>query len=251
MGNVRTENKKRSDAAHWAILRCPDCETYVEDDRGGRVLPGPDNWCDAHRCAAITRAGTRCRCAATYPDMRACGIHAEAAAPASRPDSRQQGEAGRLHGQAPPAGAARTRGSTAAPVTRTALRRAGSPWRILVHERGGGRKSYDVSNDPAAPARQAETIRQVNEIRPGMDPFEDTTSVTVLEGTEFDELVIGRWIHLEQMDTRRWWINVGGVTINVRADRDGRPKRIDVFGPGDYADPEKGCTYEVTWNDGD
>jgi hypothetical protein len=127
-------------------------------------------------------------------------------------------------------------------------RRAGSPWRILVHEYAGERKAYDVSNDPAAPGRHAETTRRLNEMRPDLPPSEEATAVTVLAGTEFDELVVGKWIHLEQMDTGRWWMNVGGVTVNISADRDGRPRRVSVYGPGDYAEPEEGCTYEVEWS---
>jgi len=134
-------------------------------------------------------------------------------------------------------------------------RRAGSPWRILVHEwigaKGGGGirygRAYDVSNDPASPARGAETARRLSEIRPGLPPFEDTTDRTVIEGTEFDELVIGRWIHLEQMDAGVWHIIIGGVVVTVRADRDGRPRRVDVYGPGDYDGPVEGCAYSVAW----
>lgn len=139
------------------------------------------------------------------------------------------------------------------------LRRAGSPWRILVHEYVGKRgkdgpkygRAYNVTNDPAAPERHAETHRQLYSIRPDVEPPEDATSITVLEGTEFDELVIGEWIHLEQMDTGRWWCNLGGVTINIQVDRDGRPKRVRVSGPGDYAEPEEGCEYTLEWSAGD
>ena len=111
-------------------------------------------------------------------------------------------------------------------------RRAGSRWRILVHEISGERRAHDVTSDPRSP---------------------DLTSHVVLEGTEFDELVIGRWIHLEQMDTGRWWCNFGGVTINITADRDGRPKVVDVSGPGDYGEAVEGCRYSLTWSadDGD
>lgn len=31
----------------------------------------------------------------------------------------------------------------------------------------------------------------------------------------FDELVIDNWFHLEQMDDRSWWMDVGGHHINV------------------------------------
>ena len=103
----------------------------------------------------------------------------------------------------------------------------------------------------AAPARGAETARRLSEIRPDLPPFEDTTARTVLEGTEFDELVIGRWIHLEQMDAGAWHIIIGGVVVTVRADRDGRPKRVAVYGPGDYDGPADGCEYDLTWTAGD
>lgn len=45
-------------------------------------------------------------------------------------------------------------------------------------------------------------------------------------------------------------MNVGGVTINVTADRDGRPKVVDVYGPGDYGEAVAGCRYELTWTGG-
>lgn len=134
-------------------------------------------------------------------------------------------------------------------------RRAGSPWRILVHEWIGAKngngirygRAYDVSNDPSAHARGAETARRLSEIRPDLPPFEDATDRTVLEGTEFDELVIGRWIHLEQMDAGVRHIVIGGVVVMVRADRDGRPRRVSVHGPGDYDGPAEGCEYDLTW----
>lgn len=115
-------------------------------------------------------------------------------------------------------------------------RRAGSPWRILVHEWLGAKATdgirygtaYHAGNDPSA--------------LPG------GTDCTVLEGTEFDELVIGSWIHLEQVDAGKWWVTIGGVTVNVTADRDGRPRLVDVYGPGDYDDRREGCRYSVTWS---
>jgi hypothetical protein len=119
----------------------------------------------------------------------------------------------------------------------TRARRAGSRWRILVHEWRGTKypgqplygHAYHISSDP----RQAED-------------GEHLTSTT-LAGTEFDELVVGRWIHIEQMDTGKWWMNVGGVTINITADRDGCPKVVDVFGPGTYDDAVEGCRYSIAW----
>lgn len=39
----------------------------------------------------------------------------------------------------------------------------------------------------------------------------------------FDELVIDHWLHVEMMDDRLWWIDVGGTHINIWIDGDGRP----------------------------
>jgi len=72
----------------------------------------------------------------------------------------------------------------------------------------------------------------------------------ILTGAEFDELVVGQWIHIEQLDVGLWWMNIGGVTIHVAADRDGRPKSVTIDGPGHYDDPRAGCTYELrAWTD--
>jgi hypothetical protein len=81
------------------------------------------------------------------------------------------------------------------------LRTAGSRWRLLAHERFPGKKM----------SGQAHHIE--------------------IPGTEFDELAVGRWCHIEQMDVGRWWMNIGGVTLWVDADRDGRAKSVTVFGP--------------------
>jgi hypothetical protein len=141
-------------------------------------------------------------------------------------------------------------------VTRPKPRRAGSPWRILVHEWLGTKsttgfrygRAYHVGNDPTAPGRGAETARRLNEMRPDLPPTSDTTAYTVLEGTEFDELVCGSWIHAEQMDAGKWWVNIGGVTVNVTADRDGRPRKVDVYGPDDYDGRREVCEYSLTWS---
>ena len=63
--------------------------------------------------------------------------------------------------------------------------------------------------------------------------------------------MVGRWLWAEQMDAGVWHIVIGGVVVMVRADRDGRPKRVSVHGPGDYDGPVEGCEYEVTWTAGD
>ena len=112
------------------------------------------------------------------------------------------------------------------------LRTAGAQWRLLAHERRGQRRSHGIG-----PADHPENSQHhVHHDLP--------------EAVEFDELVVGRWLHVEQMDSGVWWMNVGGVTVLVSADRDGRPKRVTVYGPGDYDDPVAGCGYECTWSAG-
>jgi hypothetical protein len=97
------------------------------------------------------------------------------------------------------------------------LRTAGSRWRLLAHERISGQR---ISGD-------AHHIQ--------------------IPGTEFDELAVGQWCHIEQMDIGQWWMNIGGVTLWVNADRDGRAKCVTVYGPGSYADAVTGCKYEIVW----
>jgi hypothetical protein len=125
------------------------------------------------------------------------------------------------------------------PPTRPAkrLRRPGSPWRLLAHEwlgpRPGGPHyglSYHVSNNPP-------------DYPPG-----DWRRDHILEGSEFDELVVSKWLHLEQMDTGSWWMVAGGVTINIRVDRDGRTKAVLVEGPNDNHGPVEGAKYRLVWN---
>jgi hypothetical protein len=116
------------------------------------------------------------------------------------------------------------------------VRRAGSPWRILVHEAlSGGRsgKTHHVTSHATFG---------------GSTPDSDLSKTHVIDGTEFDELVVGHWIHVEQMDSRLWWMNIAGVTINVRVDRDGRAYGVDVYGPGDYASAEYGVRYTLAWS---
>ncbi|MBE4790281.1 hypothetical protein [Streptomyces caniscabiei] len=121
------------------------------------------------------------------------------------------------------------------------LRRPGGRWRLLVHEylgrvpgqrEGAGGPAHTVTPDPAF-ARK--------------NPDGDLSRTHLIAGTEFDELVVGSWLHVEQLDTSVWWANIGGVTVHVTADRDGRPKRVWVCGPEDYDAPRPGCAYELSW----
>jgi hypothetical protein len=116
------------------------------------------------------------------------------------------------------------------------LRRAGGKWRLLVHEWIGAQpdgttygSAHHVTNDPAFGGTHPDTVHSRTHVLPA--------------STEFDELVVGRWLHVEQMNTGRWWMNVGGVTLWVEVDRDGRPTRVTTYPAGEYADPVPGCAY--------
>ena len=110
------------------------------------------------------------------------------------------------------------------------LRRSGSPWAFLVHTWDGDTQtpSHTISNQKVRPDSEHH--------RGHLFPL-----------AEFDELTVGRWLHIEQMGNRVWWMNLGGVTVHVVADRDGRPTKVRVDGPGDYDDPVAGCVYELEW----
>lgn len=62
-------------------------------------------------------------------------------------------------------------------------------------------------------------------------PDSDTFVAHEFPDTEFDELVVGRWCHIEAMDDNQWCMSIGGVTLHVTTDRDGRPKKVRVDGP--------------------
>ena len=38
----------------------------------------------------------------------------------------------------------------------------------------------------------------------------------------FDELVLGQWLHLEQMTDDTWWMRVGDARVDVKVLPDGR-----------------------------
>ena len=58
--------------------------------------------------------------------------------------------------------------------------------------------------------------------------------------TEFDELVIDAWLHIEQMDTRWWWMQIGPLAVNVHVGKAGRAERVivDVTDPGPNDPPD-------------
>lgn len=105
------------------------------------------------------------------------------------------------------------------------LRRPGARWRLLVHEMDGARsvRSHHVAPNPddKHPDRKYRTHHELP------------------ANTEFDEFVVGRWLHIEQMDHATWWMNIGGLVVHVTADRDGRPTQVRA----DMEQEIDGCDY--------
>lgn len=120
-------------------------------------------------------------------------------------------------------------------MTRRPLRRAGAVWRVLVHHHPTGGPKSDMAHTV-----QSDRVT-------GRDDGKYSRT-TVLDRTELDEVVVGSWLHLESLGTGLWWMAIGGVVVHVQADRDGRPHRVTVHGPGDWNDPVEGCEYDLTWS---
>lgn len=77
--------------------------------------------------------------------------------------------------------------------------RPGSHWRILAHELDGS--SYG-------------------------EPIEDDHEHR--GPSEFDELVVDEWLHLEQLDKRLWYMRLGPLLIHVTVGERGRAKQVSV-----------------------
>ena len=128
----------------------------------------------------------------------------------------------------------------------TDYRRAGSRWRLLVHRMrpdGDNGASIHAQSHPSTPLR----------LHPDAAPLETSladihaqfAAELDLPGTEFDELAVGSWLHVEQLDTGHYWMSVGGVVLHVTADPDGRPTLVTVHTAGEYEQRIPGCEYQV------
>jgi hypothetical protein len=107
---------------------------------------------------------------------------------------------------------------------------AGGRWRLLVHDRLARKTGgilYDTSRSVASSRKLA-----------GEDGPHMVT--TVLEDTEFDELVVGSAIHVEQLGEGAYWLDIGGLVVNVQIDRDGRPRSVMA-----ELEPVDGVTYKL------
>ena len=124
------------------------------------------------------------------------------------------------------------------------------PWRIKVDEWEGREPGSGERHGMYGVAHNLLSHPREGRLPDSPDPVnEEWDRHYVFPATELDEVVVGRWCHLEQMDTGRWWANMAGVTLWIEADRDGRPTSASVFGPHDYDQPAPGCSYTVDWHD--
>lgn len=93
----------------------------------------------------------------------------------------------------------------------------GYRWRILAHRD----KGESVSIVSAWTRRAAD--RWWKKAMPGQKRPAAEREQVVREPSCFDELVIDNWFHLEQMDSRTWWVCVAGYHIWVRIPTKGEP----------------------------
>lgn len=92
----------------------------------------------------------------------------------------------------------------------------GAAWRILAHGRGrNGRVDIRSADYPAPRFGHAAAMKAL-----GIEP------TTLAKRTVLDEVVIsGGVLHLEQLDTRTWWLCIGEDMLTFTVRRDGTVKR--------------------------
>jgi hypothetical protein len=88
------------------------------------------------------------------------------------------------------------------------------PWRVLAHHRLPGQDRLSATELDA-------TGRSYHA---GSDSLPDT---------DFDELVVGQWLHVEWMDADRWWVRIGDVAIWITVDPSGDARQVEIYPPRD------------------
>jgi DNA polymerase IIIc chi subunit len=82
--------------------------------------------------------------------------------------------------------------------------RPGSTWRFLAHEW----KGYKAMNGKPIELRSQDC-----------------------PPSEFDELVVDHWFHMEQLDANLWWMQIGDYTVHVYVDREGKAEHVEIEEP--------------------
>ncbi len=106
---------------------------------------------------------------------------------------------------------------------------AGSRWRLLVHVPNGvSHTVVPVASETPDPSEWA-----AEHVVPG----------------EFDEVVAGSWLHVEEMGndaddgSSTWWMSIAGIVLFVDVAADGSPTGVQFYRPGEYDDPVPEVTY--------
>jgi len=99
------------------------------------------------------------------------------------------------------------------------------PWRLLAHHRLPGQERLPATEQTG--------------YHTGSDSLPDT---------DFDELVVGQWLHVEWMDADRWWMRVGDVVIWITVDPSGDARQVEVYTP---RDPPPGTSHRIDNGDPD
>ena len=118
----------------------------------------------------------------------------------------------------------------------------GRSWRILAHYRDSlFGESVDIHSREYDRSHRRH-LRALVKDHPALGPtyaeLRERTQV-LPELCEFDELVIDDWLHLEQMDTRSYWMSLGDAWIWISIPAKGDP--IVTIRRGEYG-PVKGET---------
>ncbi len=118
----------------------------------------------------------------------------------------------------------------------TAQQRASSRWRVLLHDMRG------TTGAGVAPHVQSDQMP--------VPPHSPHVRTMVLSNTDLDEVTVGRWMHLEQLDVGQFWLSVAGVVLHVAVDPDGRATSVRVVSASDDEQGVvDGCTYAYGWDE--
>lgn len=97
------------------------------------------------------------------------------------------------------------------------MTRHGFDWRILakVWEDGEITQAISLHSKECKERSDKFQIEKLNK--------EPSDTPVAPENCQFDELVIDKWLHLEQMNDNFWWMRLGDCRIEIHLDDAGKP----------------------------